>query len=277
MTPHDRICRILQHERARGRYRASKVTSKMLYAVDFSSRPLDYFMASSDSMHPRALRSVEFDASHWGSKESRPEARISTARQLQGTLYNIQDAANEWYPFHVAQAFSAVHGDSLAHVPQDAISVHVTAMCNLYTAVFAQLFRDIQRRVAADTLATRARRMMDRDSSEYRHCVTEVLDDYFRRERASDTGRRPPPRPQRPGPGPRPNNNSQKIPADLKAMMPKVNGRPVCLRFQTQKDCDFPQCRHLHSLVALPQRLLDWSRTKHGALKAGHPDATGGE
>jgi hypothetical protein len=72
MCAHDRICFMLRQERFRGQYRATKVTSKMLFSVDFYSRPLDYFLSSEAPGAYHQDRNVLHEDSQWGGLEAPP-------------------------------------------------------------------------------------------------------------------------------------------------------------------------------------------------------------
>jgi hypothetical protein len=51
---------MFQHEHFRNRY-VTKVTTKMLYADDFSGQPLDHFLSSQDAGPDRQERTVVHD------------------------------------------------------------------------------------------------------------------------------------------------------------------------------------------------------------------------
>ncbi|EGZ05376.1 hypothetical protein PHYSODRAFT_534114 [Phytophthora sojae] len=131
---------MLQRERLRGRYRVTKVSIKMLYAVKFHSRPIDHFLSSEDA----GDRTVVHDDTLWGGQEPAPAHVIRRADHLHRVLHVIQDAAAEWYPSAVVDVFRAVHGHALHHVPRPAPLQLLSAMCNLYQAVSSSLFEDIR-------------------------------------------------------------------------------------------------------------------------------------
>ncbi|OWY93795.1 hypothetical protein PHMEG_00036674, partial [Phytophthora megakarya] len=143
MSAHDRACFMLQHERFRGRYRVTKVAIKMLYAVNFGSRPFDHFLSSEDPGMFYQDRSIVHDDTQWSGPEPSPRFQIRRADQLHHVLHVIQEAAAEWYPSDLAVVFRSVHGDALHSVPQRSPSQVVHARCNLYQAVFGELIQHI--------------------------------------------------------------------------------------------------------------------------------------
>ncbi|OWZ05516.1 hypothetical protein PHMEG_00022385 [Phytophthora megakarya] len=143
MSAHDRACFMLQHERFRGRYRVTKVAVKMLYAVNFGSRPFNHFLSSEGPGMFYQDRSIVHDDTQWSGPEPSQRFQIRRADQLHQVLHVIQEAAAEWYPSDLAMVFRSVHGDALHSVPQRSPSQVVHARCNLYQAVFGELFQDI--------------------------------------------------------------------------------------------------------------------------------------
>ncbi|EGZ14432.1 hypothetical protein PHYSODRAFT_422160, partial [Phytophthora sojae] len=127
----------------RGRYRVTKVSIKMLYAVNFHSRPIGHFLSSEDAGGVRQDWTVVHDDTLWGGHETVPAHVIRRADHLHRVLHVIQDAAAEWYPSAVADIFRAVHDHALHHVPKSAPLQLLNAMCNVYQAVFSGLFEDI--------------------------------------------------------------------------------------------------------------------------------------
>ncbi|EGZ09716.1 hypothetical protein PHYSODRAFT_522604 [Phytophthora sojae] len=146
MTPQDRVCSMLQRERFRNRYIVTKVTIKMLYAINFEGRPIDHFLFSEDPFNFAQGRFVIHDDTQWSGPDPAPLAQIRRADQLHHVLYVIQDAAAEWYTTDVARVFRTVHSDAVNNVPHLAPPQVINAMCNLYQAVFGELFDDILRR-----------------------------------------------------------------------------------------------------------------------------------
>jgi hypothetical protein len=143
MCPHDRVCFMLRQERFRGQYRATKVTSKMIFSVDFSSRPLDYFLASEAPGAYHQDRNVLHEDSQWGGPDPPPVTPIRRADQLHQVLYTIQDAASMWYPADLAAVFRYVHGDAVQSLQPQAPPQLLSAMCNLYQLIFSALSDDL--------------------------------------------------------------------------------------------------------------------------------------
>ncbi|KAE8896625.1 hypothetical protein PF010_g11328 [Phytophthora fragariae] len=155
-------------------------------------------------------------------------------------------------------------------------------MCNLYQAVFRQLFEDIPHGTPSRDLEARARRMLTRDSPEYIRFVTRVLSDAVHRALHRQPGqgtanpraqRQAPPRGQ-PSTTRTPGiqrAQSSVIPGATRNQIPLENGTQVCMRFQVEKDLTFPRCPHVHQLWTLPPDVLQWVTTHHGGLKSGHP------
>ncbi|POM59779.1 hypothetical protein PHPALM_31440 [Phytophthora palmivora] len=168
------------HERFCGRYRATKVTSKMLYTVDFFTRPFDHFLSSENFSAFRQDRSVVNDDAQWGGPEPAPAFQIRRADQLHQVLYVIQDAATVWYPADVSAVFRAVHGDAVQNVPVSA------------PTTFANLFEDILHGVDLCDLSGRRYWTLHRDSPAYQQYVSRVLNDAVKQSvlaaPRSDTG-----------------------------------------------------------------------------------------
>ncbi|RLN94474.1 hypothetical protein BBJ28_00021767, partial [Nothophytophthora sp. Chile5] len=143
MSTQVRVCSMLQHERFRGRYRVTKITVKMLFAVNFGSRPIDHFLSSEDPVTYAPDRTVIHKDIQLGGAEPPPAHQIRRADQLHHVLYAIQDAAAKWYPTDVVAVFRAVHTHAVRDVPGTAPPQEIHAICNLYSAVFGALFDDI--------------------------------------------------------------------------------------------------------------------------------------
>ncbi|KAE9305491.1 hypothetical protein PR003_g21479 [Phytophthora rubi] len=283
MSPQDRVCSMFQHERFRNRYRVTKVTTKMLYSVDFSSRPLDHFLSSEEPGAYQQERTVVHDDTLWGGAEPGPPFQIRQADQLHRVLQVIQEAAAEWYPPDLAVVFRTIHGDAIHNVPQQAPTQVVHAWCNLYQAVLGELFNDVLNGEHSRDLNPRALRILSSDSREHQVYISRVLNDAVMRsvfDGATTKHRREQqPRHRRAVQarssqtrGHRPETTV--IPPDTRAQIPLVNGTQVCIRFQAASDCSFPTCRHAHVLQRLPPAVLQWVTSRHGALKSNHPQSS---
>ncbi|ETN01497.1 hypothetical protein PPTG_24051 [Phytophthora nicotianae INRA-310] len=164
MSPQDKVCAMLQHERFRNRYHITKVAVKMLYAVNFHSRPIDHFLSSEDPSTFHQDRTVVHDDGQWGGVEPGPRFHIRQADQLHHVLHVIQDATAEWYPADVAAIFRAVHGDAV------------------HQAVFEGLCNVVLYRVDSRDFMERALRILRPKSREYQHFyVHRVLRDAMMR------------------------------------------------------------------------------------------------
>ncbi|KAG2785206.1 hypothetical protein PC129_g11008 [Phytophthora cactorum] len=106
----------------------------MVFAVNFSTRPLDHFLLPPAQSGGRL--SVTHDSATWGTGDTVPTEHILFSGDLRLALSRIHEAVIEWYPRLVAEVFGMVHADSLAealdHAPQDL--VHATI--DFYTYVF---------------------------------------------------------------------------------------------------------------------------------------------
>ena len=272
---------MLRIEQFRRRYRATKVTAKMLFAVDFFSRPLDHFLSADGSDQFVEPRLVTHDATQWSGAEPAPANTIRRSDQLHRTLHAIQDAASFWYPDDLSRAFRAVHNNASHFVQPWATETVINAMCNLYSAVFATLFNSILSGTPLHLLEGRATQAMQRDSPEYHQYVGIVLSDAMmnqvlrapgapRRHHSPPRqrlGHRPPPR------GPANGNQPNVIPAAVRRNIPTSDGHAVCLRFQVMKDCDFLRCSKAHVFATLPGNVLKWLVDNHGSLKSDHPQS----
>ena len=280
----DRIRNMHRVEQFRARYRVTKVTTKMLFAVNFVSRPIDHFLSTSDGDQYLHQRVVTHDGTQWGGAEPAPAHTISTAAQLQRVLYTIQDAATIWYPDAVGRVFRTVLNHANHNITANANVAVVNAMMNLYTSVFSTMFSTVLSGADLWELEGSAQRTLRPDSQEYGQYVRQPLNEVvmgavfrpvgqqlaqaYGRQRANDQRRPPGGGPPGGGPnGPRP----PKVPPQIRAQIPVVNGKQVCLRFQGARDCDFPRCQHTHTLVNLPAAVLQFINDAHGALKREHP------
>ncbi|ETO69257.1 hypothetical protein F444_14163 [Phytophthora nicotianae P1976] len=143
----------------------------MLFSVDFFSRPFDHFLSSDDSGGFRHERTVFRDDAQWGGPEPAPSTTIRSAGQLHQVLYVPQDAASLWYPECLAAVFRVIHGDTVQNVPTTAPTLLLTAMCNLYQAVFYEIYDDIRYGVDLRDLSTRAARILHRTFQAYQQYV----------------------------------------------------------------------------------------------------------
>jgi hypothetical protein len=166
----DRVTNMLQTERFRGQYHASKTTTKMLYAVDFFTRPLDHFLPPTDPAR-------HDDTQRWGEEEQLPPNTISRPDQLHSVLHAIVSATTEWYPNDIAQVFRTVLNQATRQVRSHTTQPVLHAFIKLYTAVFKNLYENITEQVPLRELEGHAIRMLRDDSHAYRSLVTEVLHD----------------------------------------------------------------------------------------------------
>ncbi|EGZ21160.1 hypothetical protein PHYSODRAFT_329180 [Phytophthora sojae] len=137
----DRVSAIQHHETLRNRYRVTKVTAKMIFAVSFGTRPLDHFLpppAQSGGRH-----SVTHDSATWGAGDT---------------------------------VFSIVHADAANDTWDNAPRDLVYAMINLYTLVFTRLFQSIQDDHHASVLADEARATLSHSSPDYIRLVRQIID-----------------------------------------------------------------------------------------------------
>ncbi|KAG2797517.1 hypothetical protein PC112_g21742 [Phytophthora cactorum] len=150
-----RCCTIHRQESFRGRYRVTKPTTKMLFSVDFFSRPFYHFLSSEHTVGYRQDRTVVHDDSLWGGSEPAPTLQIRRADQFHQVLHTIQEAVALSYPFDLAAVFRLVHGDATQNVAVSGPAPLVKAMCNVYQAVFSNLFEDILNGVPLSGLGRR--------------------------------------------------------------------------------------------------------------------------
>ncbi|KAE9247525.1 hypothetical protein PF002_g6231 [Phytophthora fragariae] len=150
----DRVSAIQHHETLRNRYRVTEVTAKMIFAVNFGTRPLDHFLPPPAQSGGR--RSVTHDSATWGSGDTVPVAHIISISDLRRALSRIYEAAVEWYPRPVAEVFSIVHANATKDTSDNAPRDLVYATINLYTLVFTRLFQSIQDDNHASVLADEA-------------------------------------------------------------------------------------------------------------------------
>ncbi|KAI9998038.1 hypothetical protein PInf_002372 [Phytophthora infestans] len=149
----DRVSTILHEETRRGQYRVTKVTAKMVFAVDFGTRPIDHFLPP--SAHGNGGRTVVHDSSTWTSGDSVPGGLITSMDDLRATLQCIREVATEWYPRDIVDVFAAVCADATSRVLNNAPTGLVHAMINLYSHVFSRLFIAISQNADPASLVTK--------------------------------------------------------------------------------------------------------------------------
>eukprot|EP00644_Phytophthora_capsici_P018707 jgi/Phyca11/132629/e_gw1.193.4.1 len=269
----DRVSTIQTQETLRNRYRVTKVTAKMLFAVNFGTRQLDHFLPP--PTQSGGGRSVGHDPATWSSADTSPVASIQSIEDLRQTLHIIEEAAVEWYPRPVAEVFRAVYSNSSSRMLNNAPHDLMVATLNLYTQVFTSIFQAIRDGERAGSLVDLAQSIMARGSPDYNRLVRDVIDEgiirtWGRNEASYRTStsrhdHRTTSRANR-------KTGSKAIPPEIKALLPKHDGNDICLRFQTKKGCDFPNCRNAHELVSLPDAVVTHVTNRHGDLKSGHPN-----
>jgi hypothetical protein len=256
----------------------------MLFSIDFYSRPLDYFLSSAAPGAYHQDRNVLHEDSQWGGLEPPPVTTIRRADQLHQVLYTIQDAASMWYPADLAEVFRYVHGDAVQSLQPQAPPQLLSAMCNLYQSIFSALSDDLIHGMDIRDAAPRALSSLRHDSAVYQHSVTRVMNAAVMHSVFQLDSRRPgPPGSRSPRPRnhatrrdtrstrARPEANATIIPQRIRDQIPTVDGKQVCVRFQTAKGCTFSSCKHLHELHRLPPDVLKWVTEMHTGLKAAHP------
>ncbi|RLN87605.1 hypothetical protein BBJ28_00015929 [Nothophytophthora sp. Chile5] len=132
MSTQDRVYSTLEHERFRRQYRVTKVTIKMLYALNFFNRPIDHFLPLEDIGGHQQGRKVIHDDAQWVGPEPAPLYQIRRAEQLHHVLHVTQDVAAARYPADVTDVSRSVHGHAIHHVPRSTPIQVVNVMCNLY-------------------------------------------------------------------------------------------------------------------------------------------------
>ncbi|OWZ01713.1 LOW QUALITY PROTEIN: hypothetical protein PHMEG_00026845, partial [Phytophthora megakarya] len=80
----DRVSFILHEEMRRGQYCVIKVTTKMIFAVDFDTKPLDHFFPP--SVQGGGGRTVVHDSSTWSSGDTVPGGSIASMDDLRAPL-----------------------------------------------------------------------------------------------------------------------------------------------------------------------------------------------
>ncbi|KAE9292755.1 hypothetical protein PF008_g24981 [Phytophthora fragariae] len=185
----------------------------------------------------------------------------------------------ELYPRPVAEVFSIVHADAtkdtLGNAPRDL----VYATINLCTLVFTRLFQSIQDDHHASVLSDEAQATLSHSSPDYIRLVrqgidTALVDTWARQiEYGSSTSRRVEARSRAGGPQRATQHHQSRttVPSDILAKVPKKGSTSICLRFQTQKGCDFPNCKNVQELLG---EVFQYVTVKHGAFKGNHPNVT---
>ncbi|KAG2962221.1 hypothetical protein PC118_g21543 [Phytophthora cactorum] len=141
------------------------------------SRPFYHFLSSEHTVGYRQDRTVVHDDSLWGGSEPAPTLQIRRADQFHQVLHTIQEAVALSYPFDLAAVFRLVHGDATQNVAVSGPAPLVKAMCNVYQAVFSNLFEDILNGVPLSGLGRRTYRALRSDSPEFQRFVSRVVND----------------------------------------------------------------------------------------------------
>ncbi|KAI9981641.1 hypothetical protein PInf_009474 [Phytophthora infestans] len=98
----DRVADIQQRETLMNRYRVTKVTAKMIFAVSLGTRRLNHFLPP--PTHSGGGRSITHDPATWSSAATSPAAYIYSIKDLRLALSRFGEAAVEWYPRPVAES-----------------------------------------------------------------------------------------------------------------------------------------------------------------------------
>ncbi|KAG2781795.1 hypothetical protein PC129_g9338 [Phytophthora cactorum] len=146
----------------------------MIFAVSFSTRPLDYFLP------PPAQRGGRLSATHdsatRGAGDTVPTEHIFSIIDLRLALSRIHEAAIARYPRPVAEVFAVVHAASLAealdHAPQDPVHAKI----NLYTYGFTKLFEAIREYNYAPSLVPQTRGILSHYAAGYIRLIHQVLE-----------------------------------------------------------------------------------------------------
>ncbi|EEY63654.1 uncharacterized protein PITG_02120 [Phytophthora infestans T30-4] len=282
--PNDRVSTILHEETRRGQYRVTKVTAKMVFAVDFGTRPIDHFLPP--SAHGNGGRTVVHDSSTWTSGDSVPGGLITSMDDLRATLQCIREVATEWYPRDIVDVFAAVCADATSRVLNNAPTGLVHAMINLYSHVFSRLFIAISQNADPASLVDQARSVMASDSPDYLRLVRQVIDhglisSWAQSQRSSShrsntTAYGPSTRPSAHSGSHRESRQTRQqvspVPEAILQQIPKRNNKTVCLKVQTQRGCEFWSCKYAHDLEQLPEEVVTYATGKYGPLASGHPN-----
>ncbi|KAF1791676.1 hypothetical protein GQ600_7537 [Phytophthora cactorum] len=238
MSPQDRVDSMLQYERFCNRYRVTKVTTNMLYAVNLA---VGLSTTSDDPATFQQLRTLVHDI-QWGGPEPDALFQIRLVDQLHHVPHVIQKVATECYPPDLAMVFRTVHGDAVHNVPRRAPTQTCTKPC-------LRGVHDIRNGVGSRDMNTRAQRALSSDSRQHQHYIQRVLNDAVLRSVLSDSGPQCPrghpsgdrrPASSRPSRASGRRSSSTVIPAATRALIPLVNGTQVCIRFQATAGCSFP-------------------------------------
>eukprot|EP00644_Phytophthora_capsici_P011168 jgi/Phyca11/545541/estExt2_Genewise1Plus.C_PHYCAscaffold_180211 len=272
----DRVSTILHEETRRGQYRVTKVTAKMVFAVDFGTRPIDHFLPP--SAHGDGGRTVVHDSSTWTSGDTVPGGLITSMDDLRATLQCIREVATEWYPREIVDVFAAVCADATSRVLNNAPTGLVHAMVNLYTHVFSGLFIAISQNADPASLVDQARSVMASDSPDYLRLVRQVIDhglisSWAQSQRSSShrsntTAYGPSTRPSARSGSHRESRQTRQqvspVPEAIMQQIPKRNNKTVCLKFRS--------CKYAHDFEQLPEEVMTYATGKYGPLASGHPN-----
>ncbi|GMF51793.1 unnamed protein product [Phytophthora fragariaefolia] len=136
-------------------------------------RPFDHFLSADSVGDYHQDRTGVHEESQWNGHDLPPRFPIRRADQLHQVLYVLQDAVTCLYPHDLVAVFRAVHGDAVQALGPATPAQVLYVMCNLYQAIFADLFDDILHAVSLQEAGARALRSLRHDSPLYNRFVTQ--------------------------------------------------------------------------------------------------------
>jgi hypothetical protein len=246
---------ILGQQRLLNEFYLTKRSIRIIMAGDFGLEPLDYF-------YPRRLDSV-LDSlqapplpTKWNTLEA-PHKSVSTLEAWEGALRIVHEIGRKYYTTHIADAFGEIHHYAYLRTALHMSPTQVAIHRSLTEATLIKVL-DSAASSTECSLRVLARQTLSPNSEEYIKLVQWPLE--------SIQYAKPPvshkPVTQQNAPG------SKRIKySDVEKLIPKIDGKDVCLMFQSAKGCYLnDKCIRVHQTRPLTGKLKDYVLQQHGSI-----------
>lgn len=248
-TMTDRARIVLRRERAINRYPATTTTTLMILFGDIAS-PLSYFVVK--DMVPTSAKQHAF-SSKWR-ENSEPKVFIESISDLVLVLNELVRIANMYYRPEVEMALLAIHADAMKLQSSSMGQAGVNAHRDHYELIIAMVM-DAAIDGRHDELLAIARNELKHNSDTYMDTVHQRMLFLQIQNNVWGTAAKSTSNPR---------SGTSKLTAELREQIPKVNGKTVCLGFQSVRGCKRRLCQFEHQVEELPLPLQEYVKKFHG-------------